>query len=156
MIGPQFSLFVMSCLALGVAAETHSIMFINKCGEGTPMLLLQDSSNVLSTGGTYTANGPITDFVAFLQSGNCGVHGEECTAVEGTLQNGSSFANVTVLPPHAFTATTGYGFYGGDDSCDGLGFDCTTQFCSFPFGVNGGTQEECSAANVNLVVTFCD
>jgi len=154
MVSSHLSLLALISVAIGAAAETHTIMFTNDCGTGTPTLV--ENGYVVSTGAPITNNGPFS-FVAFLQTGSCGSEGEGCTTVEGTLQNSSpSFANVTLTPPHAFSGPAGYGFYGGDGSCDGLGFDCTQPSCPSPFGVLGGTQTECSAANINLVITFCD
>jgi rRNA maturation protein Nop10 len=81
---------------------------------------------VLSTGGAYTRNGPLTAAIAYLQTGACGFNGENCSLLETTLVNptcsgcGSS-TDVSLISPHKFSVTTGFGYYNG---CDGVGNDC--------------------------------
>ncbi|KAJ7084668.1 hypothetical protein C8R44DRAFT_991838 [Mycena epipterygia] len=137
-----------------VRAETHTIEFFNDCGLGTPTFIL--GGNVLSTGGAFTINGPLINGIAYLQTGACGFNGEGCTTVQANLTNGMSCAEVSLVPPHAFSVSTGFGFF---DGCDGLGQDCPSPNCVPPFqGQLPGQQDDvcCSAANVNLVITFCD
>ncbi|KAF7343114.1 Glycopeptide [Mycena venus] len=163
--------FVLVALLVGtVRAETHTVEFINKCGSGTPTLI--ESGRVLSTGGElhdhlhnssshsenltgeFTINGPLINGIAYLQTGACGTSGEGCTTVQTNLTNGNSCAEVSLVPPHAFSVTTGFGFFGG---CDGVGQDCTSPNCGPPFQLPGQSEDVCcSAANVNLAITFCD
>ncbi|KAH9931887.1 uncharacterized protein B0H18DRAFT_988442 [Fomitopsis serialis] len=65
-----------------------------------------------------------------LYAGNCGQNGEECTLVEATLENAGSAADISLIPPHEFSVTSGFGFYGG---CDGVGTDCTSSSCYLAF-----------------------
>ncbi|KAM5544739.1 hypothetical protein V8D89_001637 [Ganoderma adspersum] len=117
--------------------------------------------NILSTGADFTANGPIYA-VAYLQTGSCGLNGENCTTVDISLANtnpsdpgsGSSVA-IDLDPPHAFSAATGFEYYNG---CDGAGEDCTNRQCQF-FGApppGRTTPVLCQADNVNIEITFCD
>ncbi|KAF8142353.1 hypothetical protein K438DRAFT_686312 [Mycena galopus ATCC 62051] len=133
--------------------ETHTVSFVNKCGFGTPTLI--EGGNVLSTGGDYTGDGPLISAIAYLQAGECGFNGEGCTVVETTLSNASSFTDISLIPPYAFSVTTGFGYYNG---CDGAGEDCTNPDCSLPFGNPSQPfpQVTCSAPNVNLAIIFCD
>ncbi|KAJ7627240.1 glycopeptide [Roridomyces roridus] len=142
-----------------VRGETHTVMFENHCGAGIPMLIAQDGT-VLSTGAAYNSTGPIIDAIAFLQTGSCGAKGEGCSTVDITLQNptspgGGSSADITVVPPHAFSVVTGFGYFNG---CDGAGMDCTIPGCPNAFLTPGGPPivVACQTDNVNLVVTFCD
>ncbi|KAH7912369.1 glycopeptide [Hygrophoropsis aurantiaca] len=143
--------------ALGVHAETHTITFTNNCGYGTPTLV--QNGNILSTGGPYTSNGPFESAIAYLQTGNCGLNGEECTMVETTLVNpttpgSGSATDVTLIPPHVFSVTSGFGYYNG---CDGTGYDCTSASCSGAFtDPTNGLIVSCEADNVDLAITFCD
>ncbi|KAI1792181.1 glycopeptide [Ganoderma leucocontextum] len=121
----------MLVLVLSVRAETHTIHFDNQCGFGTPTLV--SNGVVLSTGGDVTVNGPI-EAVAYLQTGACGLDGENCTTVDISLTNAipgepggsASSAAIDIVPPHAFSAVTGFGYYNG---CDGAGEDCTNANC---------------------------
>ncbi|KAJ7101881.1 glycopeptide [Mycena epipterygia] len=140
------------------SAETHTVIFNNNCGHGTPMLI--QGPNVLSTGGAYTINGPLSSAIAYLQTGACLFNGEGCTTVETTLRNppspgAGSSTDLTLIYPHAFSVTTGFGYYNG---CDGAGADCTSGSCSTAFHVSTDTtvQVACQANNVNLVITFCE
>ncbi|KAG9079191.1 hypothetical protein FS749_008748 [Ceratobasidium sp. UAMH 11750] len=106
----------MAIAALGVTAETHTIIFTNRCGHGSPTLI--QAGRVLSTGSAYTANGPIVAAIAYLQTGSCGLNGENCTTLETTLKNPLSSTDVSLIPPHAFSTPIGFAYHGG---CDGTG-----------------------------------
>ncbi|KAJ6509832.1 hypothetical protein DFH09DRAFT_1271358 [Mycena vulgaris] len=150
--------FALLAIALSsVRAETHTVIFSNNCGFGTPMLI--QGPTTLSTGGSYTVNGPLISAIAYLQTGACQFNGEGCTTVETTLVNptspgSGSSTDLTLIPPHAFSVTTGFGYYNG---CNNAGADCTSGSCSTAFHVDSDThvQVACQANDVNLVITFC-
>ncbi|KZV63020.1 glycopeptide [Peniophora sp. CONT] len=160
----MFSLRLFASAALlaavsSVSAESHTVSFTNKCGYGTPTLISQ-SGSVLSTGGAYTVNGQLIGAIAYLQTGSCGFNGDGCTMVETTLKNpttagSGSSTDITLIAPHAFSVTTGFGYYSG---CDGAGADCTNANCATAFHVSTDTQVQvaCQTDNVNLAITFCD
>ncbi|EJU05206.1 hypothetical protein DACRYDRAFT_19782 [Dacryopinax primogenitus] len=150
------SLATVAAAALTVAAETHTISFNNKCGHGTPTLV--QGGNILSKGGDYTANCPFASAIAYLQTGSCGLNGEGCSMVELSLINSqTSTADVTLIPPHTFSVTTGFQFYG---VCPGVGADCTSANCcpdnAFCTPTDYTAQRYCNEDNVNLSITFCD
>ncbi|GBE80221.1 hypothetical protein BKA93DRAFT_816053 [Sparassis latifolia] len=147
--------FIVAALAATrVAAETHTVSFTNNCGYGTP-ILRDGSGNTLSTGGSYTANNALDGLISYLQTGGCGDNGESCTLIEATLSNGYSSADISLISPHAFSVTSGFGYY---DGCDGAGADCTYSGCPDAFTSPDQTYKQvgCSADNVNLAITFCD
>ncbi|VDB95500.1 unnamed protein product [Peniophora sp. CBMAI 1063] len=148
------SVFVALVAVAGVRAETHTITFTNKCGKGTPTLVSQNGQ-ILSTGGAYTINGPLRGAIAYLQTGPCGLNGENCIIVETSLVNGASSTDLSLIPPHAFQITTGFGYYNG---CNGAGADCTFNGCYPAFYDPSQTYKQvgCSANNVDLAITFCD
>ncbi|KAJ6616782.1 hypothetical protein B0H10DRAFT_2219122 [Mycena sp. CBHHK59/15] len=148
---------LLAVVVTNARAETHTVTFNNNCGFGTPMLI--QGANVLSTGGAYTINGPLSSAIAYLQTGGCGFNGEGCTMVETTLRNppspgAGSSTDLTLIYPHAFSVTTGFGYYNG---CNGAGADCTSSSCSTAFHSSGDTtvQVACQANDVDLVITFC-
>ncbi|KAF8601271.1 glycopeptide [Ceratobasidium sp. AG-I] len=153
------TLAVILAAVLGIQAETHTVIFDNRCGFGTPTLI--QGSNVLSTGSPYTTGGPLNSAIAYLQTGSCGFNGEGCTLLETTLHNptgsgdGSS-TDVSLIPPHAFSVTTGFGYYNG---CDGVGADCTSASCcptnAFCKDNDYAAQRQCQSNDVNLAITFC-
>ncbi|KAH8113591.1 glycopeptide [Phellopilus nigrolimitatus] len=156
----MFSLLLSTIVlaVIGARAETHTVSFTNKCGYGTPTLI--QGANVLSTGADYTSNGPLISAIAYLQTGKCGFNGEECTLIETTLVNpttagSGSSTDISLIPPHAFSVSSGFGYYGG---CDGAGADCTSATCPTAFFQPDDThvQVACQTDNVNLVITFCD
>ncbi|KAM5544756.1 hypothetical protein V8D89_001654 [Ganoderma adspersum] len=121
--------------------------------------MLIQGPNVLSTGGPYTSNGPIISAIAYLQTGQCGFNGEGCTLVETTLVNptspdSGSSTDISLIPPHAFSVTSGFGYYNG---CDGTGTDCDNANCPTAFHVDNDThvQVPCQSNDVDLVITFC-
>ncbi|KAJ6522031.1 glycopeptide [Mycena capillaripes] len=151
-------------------AETHTVRFTNNCRFGTPTLI--QGGRVLSTGGDYTKNGALLGAIAYLQTGGCGFNGEGCTLVELSLNNGFSSADISLIPPHAFSVTSGFGYYNG---CDGARTDCEfwrslnthhnihrvsgkEPNCPEAFENPGETfkQVGCSAPNCNLAITLCD
>ncbi|GJE97611.1 glycopeptide [Phanerochaete sordida] len=147
-----------SAVFAGARAESHTVHFVNNCGRGTP--LLKAGGATLSTGGDYTSNGPLISAIAFLQTGSCGDNGEGCTLIETTLKNptspgSGSSTDISLIPPHAFSVTSGFGYYNG---CDGAGADCTNANCPTAFRQPGdtGVQVACQVDNVNLAITFCD
>ncbi|KAF7372875.1 Glycopeptide [Mycena sanguinolenta] len=153
------SLAVIAIAAGTALAETHTITFANNCGSGTPTLISQNGA-VLSTGGAFTSNAPIIGAIAYLQTGNCGFNGENCIIVETTLQNpttpgSGSSTDLSLIPPHAFSVTTGFGYLG---ACAPAGADCTNAGCTTAFhkSTDTGVQVACQVDNANLVITFCD
>ncbi|KAE9409423.1 hypothetical protein BT96DRAFT_985127 [Gymnopus androsaceus JB14] len=140
------------------AQETHTVTFTNNCGFGTPLLL--QNGNTLSTGGSFTSDGPLLAAIAFLQTGSCGADGEGCTLLELTLVNPSaefsgSSADISLIPPHAFSVTSGFGYFNG---CDGAGADCTDSSCPTAFftPTTCCPQVACNVDNVDIALTFCD
>ncbi|CAK5270758.1 unnamed protein product [Mycena citricolor] len=158
------ALVVLSCLAARTGAralaprgESHTVSFVNKCGFGTPTLI--QGPNVLSSGAPFTSNGPLVAAIAYLQTGACGFNGDGCTMVETTLVNptspgAGSSTDLTLIAPHSFSVTTGFGYYNG---CDGAGADCTGPDCptAFKVSTDNQVQVQCEANNVNLAITFC-
>ncbi|KAJ6490116.1 hypothetical protein C8R45DRAFT_1139211 [Mycena sanguinolenta] len=147
-------------VAVGKAvAESHTVTFANNCGRGTPMLISQNGA-ILSTGGAYTSNGPLIGAIAYLQIGSCGFNGDGCITVETTLQNpttpgSGSSTDLSLIPPLAFSVTTGFGYLG---ACAPAGADCTNAACTTAFHKPSDTQVQvaCQVDNADLVITFCD
>ncbi|KAF9478127.1 hypothetical protein BDN70DRAFT_880390 [Pholiota conissans] len=147
----------LAAIAVGVNAETHTVHFANNCGFGTPTLI--QGGNVLSTGGDVTFGGPLLGAIAYLQTGGCGFNGEGCTLIETTLRNptspgSGSSTDISLIPPHSFSVTSGFGYFGG---CEPAGADCTFADCPTAFHVPTDTQVQvaCQVNNVNLAITFC-
>ena len=76
---------------------------------------------------------PVCGVLIACLPGLCGINGENCTAVDISLANAipsdpssGSSAAVDIVPPHAFTSVTGFGYYNG---CDGTGAVCRSQEC---------------------------
>ncbi|KAI1786088.1 glycopeptide [Ganoderma leucocontextum] len=159
----------MLALVLSVRAETHTIHFDNQRGFGTPTLV--SNGVVLSTGADVTVNGPIEApadrFAAVLivsPLGSCGINGENCTTVDISLTNAipgepggsASSAAIDLVPPHAFSAVTGFGYYNG---CDGAGEDCANANCIA--ALPGPPPKTivpvlCQTDDVNIAIVFCD
>ncbi|KAF7351754.1 Glycopeptide [Mycena sanguinolenta] len=156
----------MIVVAAGKAlAESHTVTFENNCGFGTPTLIRQGSvivgqgDVILSTGDPYTSDGPLTGAIAYLQTGSCGLNGENCTTVETTLVNPTSpgtgsISDITLVPPHAFSVPTGFGYLG---ACSGAGADCTSANCdtAFRFPTDHSEAVACEADDADLVILFC-
>lgn len=156
--------FGLALLARQVLAETHTITFENKCGFGTPQLV-QDGK-IVSTGESFTANGPFDSAIAYLNSTEkpCLLNGEGCMLFEMNMANpnpsviGSGpSVDISLITPHTFNFPGGFQFYGADGSCDGLGAFCSSDNCDTAFfGPNDNqVQRACIKNNVNLVITFC-
>ncbi|KAF9561905.1 glycopeptide, partial [Agrocybe pediades] len=142
---------------LGAHAETHTVHFVNRCGFGTPTLI--QGPNVLSTGGDFTTNGPLISAIAYLQTGGCGFNGEGCTLIELTLKNpttpgSGSSVDISLIPPHFFSVTSGFGYFNG---CQPAGANCDNQNCLTAFHSPGdtGVQVACQLNDADLAITFC-
>ncbi|KAJ4478904.1 glycopeptide [Lentinula lateritia] len=159
----MFSFFKFTALVVVAATiearaqEAHTVTFTNLCGTGVPTL--KANGVTLSTGGPFTSSGALISAIAYLDVG-CGANGEGCTTVETTLVNpttpgSGSSTDISLIPPHSFSVTTGFGYSNG---CDGSGADCTDANCPTAFHVSTDTnvQVACQVDNVNLVITFCD
>ncbi|KAJ4483457.1 hypothetical protein J3R30DRAFT_3448542 [Lentinula aciculospora] len=149
-------LFVLSFFSTLVNAETHIVKFDNQCGYGTPQLI---QGNDVLTSTQYTFNESYSG-VAYLQTGNCGFNGEYCGIVEMTLDNsvtsgGGSSADISYIPPLAYSVPYKFEFYGG---CDGNGASCTSSDCSEAFYESDQTyvQVACQTDDVNILITFCE
>ncbi|KAJ4499371.1 hypothetical protein C8R41DRAFT_815435, partial [Lentinula lateritia] len=125
-------------LAAGVKAENHTVKFLNDCGIGMP--LLKQNGITLSTGASYTINGPFSA-IAYLDTG--------CTVVETTLANSGSS---TTFNLSSYSIPTGFAYFNG---CDGEGWDCTIPGCPGDTGIISPFPIVCLAANVDLIITFC-
>ncbi|EPT01264.1 hypothetical protein FOMPIDRAFT_84920 [Fomitopsis schrenkii] len=164
-------LFLNACIAgfsfVSVQAqEVHYVSFTNNCDKGTPVLG-GPYGQFYTGGGSYEFSGPALGLISILSSrsylqytdedGNdvCGENGEGCTMVEASLTNQGSNADITLIPPHVFSVTSGFGYYGG---CDGAGADCTSEDCAPAIRNSSqvGLAVSCAAPNVSLAVTFCD
>ncbi|KAF8157334.1 hypothetical protein K438DRAFT_1910077 [Mycena galopus ATCC 62051] len=152
------TLTVIAIAAGQALAESHTVTFANNCGYGTPTLI-GEGGVVLSTGGAYTIDAPLYGAIAYLQTGACGFNGENCLMVETTLVNpttegSGSSTDLTLIPPHAFSVTTGFGYVG---ACSPAGADCTNADCDTAFHVSTdtGVQVACQQDNADLVITFC-
>ncbi|KAH9485788.1 hypothetical protein JR316_0002703 [Psilocybe cubensis] len=148
---------LLAMLVAGAHAESHTVHFTNRCGHGTPTLI--QGGRVLSTGGDFTSNGPLVAAIAYLQTGNCGFNGEGCTLVETTLINptspgSGSSTDISLIPPHSFSVTSGFGYFNG---CDGAGANCASANCNTAFHNPNDNQVQvaCQSNNVNLAITFC-
>jgi hypothetical protein len=154
---------VLSSLAVAITAfsavnaESHTISFENKCGRGTPTLIV--GGKAVSAGQPFTSDTTISG-IAYLQTGGCLFNGEGCTLMEFTLNNPScpgcgSSADISLIPPHAFNVETSYSFYNG---CDGQGNICSSSTCNTAFFKPDDNQVQtgCQANNVNLRITFCE
>ncbi|KAJ6622492.1 glycopeptide [Mycena sp. CBHHK59/15] len=137
-------------VVVNVHAETHTIVFTNNCGFGTPTLI--QGGNVLSTGGSSRLMAPFAELLRISRLG--------CTLVETTLVNPStagsgSSTDISLIPPHAFSVTTGFGYFNG---CQPAGTDCTNSGCPMAFRSPGDTfaQIACQIDNADLAITFCD
>ncbi|KAI0341995.1 hypothetical protein BDW22DRAFT_224389 [Trametopsis cervina] len=139
-----------------VQAESHTISFDNKCGRGTPTLIV--GGQIVSTGQPYTSGSTISG-IAYLQTGECLFNGEHCTLLEMTLNNptctgcGSS-TDISLIPPHAFNVEASFSYSG---QCNGKGATCSTPNCNTAFFVpdDNQVQVQCEEPDTNLVITFC-
>ncbi|KAN0138407.1 hypothetical protein V8E53_003870 [Lactarius tabidus] len=137
-------------------AESHTIRFVNKCGEGTPQLVI--GGKILSYGEDWTSNGPQAG-IAYLQTGECLLNGEKCTLLEFNLINptcagcGSS-VDISLIPPHALNVPIAFSYV---DGCNGQGATCTTPDCrtAFHLSTDNQVQVACQVENVGLLITFC-
>ncbi|TBU29727.1 glycopeptide [Dichomitus squalens] len=152
------SLVAVATIFGSAMAESHTVHFNNQCGHGTPTLV--QNGKILSTGNDFVSNGPLISAIAYLQTGSCGLDGEGCTLVEATLKNpttpgSGSSADISLIPPHTFSVTSGFVYSGG---CDGVGADCKDANCpdAFHDPNQTGVQKACQVDNVNLDITFCD
>lgn len=138
-------------------AESHTISFVNMCGEGTPQLVVD--GKIASNGEDWTSNGPQAG-IAYLQTGQCSFNGEHCTLLEFNLINptcaagcGSS-ADISLISPHALNVPIAFSYLNG---CDGQGATCTTPNCRTAFHLPNDNQVQvaCQVNNVDLLITFC-
>ncbi|PIL32321.1 hypothetical protein GSI_05567 [Ganoderma sinense ZZ0214-1] len=144
-----------AAIALGAlvgtaVGESHTVIFQNFCGYGTPLLI--QGNNVLSRGFEYHSDGPLVSAIAYLQTGNCNFNGENCTLLETTLLNfapgnAGSLTGINLRPPHQFSVPTGFNYFSG---CDGAGSNCLDPDCPAT-----SSPVSCQEDNINLIIKFC-
>ncbi|KAF5343453.1 hypothetical protein D9758_011840 [Tetrapyrgos nigripes] len=151
------SIAVLAVTVIGASAESHTVTFDNRCGRGTPQLV--QSGNILSSGAAFTANGPFSAAIAYLQTGECGLNGDNCMTVEMTLQNptapgSGSSVDLSLIPPLAFNVPIRFEYTNG---CDGAGQTCGDGGCNTAFHVptDNQVQVQCQNNDVNLNIIFC-
>jgi hypothetical protein len=78
----------------------------------------------------------------------------ELTLGNPTCPGCGSSADISLIPPHAFSVTTSFSYFNG---CDGTGTTCASADCSTAFFVPDDNQVQvaCQADNVDLLITFC-
>ncbi|TDL15342.1 hypothetical protein BD410DRAFT_796493 [Rickenella mellea] len=152
------TLLLLVAVVAAVNAEQHTVHFDNRCGNGTSTLIV--GGQIVSSGKDFTQNGPIVSAIAYLQTGSCDFNGEHCTTVELTLINptspgSGSSTDISLIPPHEFSVTTGFVYTNG---CDGVGQDCNSANCPSAFFKPDDTtvQRACQVNDVDLTITFCD
>ncbi|KAK7462976.1 hypothetical protein VKT23_007557 [Stygiomarasmius scandens] len=146
------SLVFLSKVIVGANAESHTISMSNQCGHGTPFLL----QNNITVGGStsFTSNGPFTAGTVFLQTGNCGSRGENCTLIEMALQNSVSAADISLIPPSSFNVPVYFEFTNG---CNGTNETCSNENCDTAFHSPTDDQATliCQDDDVGLSIIFC-
>ncbi|KAK7458723.1 hypothetical protein VKT23_009723 [Stygiomarasmius scandens] len=154
------SLIALATVIVGASAESHTVTFDNKCGKGTPKLI--QNGKTLSSGKSFTSNGPFPAAIAYLQTGDCGLNGEKCMTVEMTLQNAAngagsgSSADLSLIPPLAFNVPIHFE-YTNTQGCNGKGATCGDANCKTAFHKPDDTQVQvaCQTDNANLHIVFC-
>ncbi|KAG8220636.1 hypothetical protein J3R82DRAFT_2902 [Butyriboletus roseoflavus] len=136
-------------------AETHTITFDNRCGYGAPMLI-DNGEDILQGSSSYKSSGPWSG-IGYLQTGQCGPNGENCSLLEMTLINDNyTTTDISLIPSHQYNVETSFSYYNG---CDGVGKDCNNPNCGTNNAFYGSTdytaQAYCSLNNVDLYVAFC-
>ncbi|KAI0643825.1 glycopeptide [Trametes meyenii] len=146
-------MMVIACNAsTAVRAESHLVRFLNRCGTGTPQLVV--GGQIVSTGGDFVSNGPFVA-ISYLQTGQCGFNGENCATVEMDLANPTSFADISLILPHALNVgSISFRYFVG---CSGFGATCASPDCSTAFHNPDDQQAivECGNSDVNLLIEFC-
>ncbi|QRW07046.1 hypothetical protein RhiLY_06045 [Ceratobasidium sp. AG-Ba] len=138
-----------------VAAETHKVTFVNKCGKGTPTLVGQNGK-IISTG-NYTATAPLIAR-GLLVDGACQSNGTGCTVAEMTLRNGISAADVSIINPFAYQVPVAFNFTNG---CSNVGNSCKDASCCSTGGAycqptgDDAAVRICTTPDAGLEITFC-
>ncbi|PCH43867.1 glycopeptide, partial [Wolfiporia cocos MD-104 SS10] len=147
---------VAATLFATASAETHTIRFNNQCGYGTPQLVYNGAA--VSTGQDYTVDGSFSG-IAYLQTGDCGLNGEECLLLEMTLINptvpgGGSSADISLIAPHAFNVQGSFSYFNG---CNNTGANCADASCAAAFYQPDETEVQvaCETDDVDLLIAFC-
>ncbi|KAL1731149.1 hypothetical protein EV714DRAFT_209427 [Schizophyllum commune] len=142
-----------------VAAEQHTVQFTNKCGTGTPKLISQNGATLHSGTGSYTQNSAIIGAIAYLQTGPCGLNGDNCPIVETTLRDppspgAGSSTDISLIAPHKYTRAVHFEYYNG---CNGQGKTCASANChdAFHTPTDYWAQVQCQVNGVDLHITFC-
>ncbi|KAF5363142.1 hypothetical protein D9758_008309 [Tetrapyrgos nigripes] len=133
---------------------------LSRCGRGTPRLV-RNGHILHHGGGHFKSHGPLVSAIAYLETGNCGLNGENCMTVETTLKNpdpnapgSGSSTDLSLIPPLAFNVPIHFGYHNG---CDGKGKTCSGPHCHQAFHSPPQTKKQvaCQKKNVDLAITFC-
>ncbi|EIW80236.1 hypothetical protein CONPUDRAFT_124959 [Coniophora puteana RWD-64-598 SS2] len=151
----SFAVAVLALASAVIAAptdETHAIILNNNCGTGTALWNQASSDSPQSS---TTAHAAVTGGEAWLNDGNCGIHGENCAAVEFTLDNGSvTIADISLAGSHAnYTHPISFKF---SQPCTQT-LSCSSADCKDAIHdpTANGPYATCDQANAGIEITFC-
>ncbi|KAF8202588.1 glycopeptide [Mycena galopus ATCC 62051] len=138
-------MFSIKVAALTVAlAESHTVTFDNRAARPSPPGSL--------TPATVLSLAPLPS------SRPCDFNGEGYTLVETTLVNpgapgSGSSTDLSLIPSHSFSVTTGFGYTGG---CAPAGADCNNANCNTAFHNSNDNfvQVACQQNDASLVFCF--
>eukprot|EP01088_Endostelium_zonatum_P011313 TRINITY_DN253_c0_g1_i1.p1 TRINITY_DN253_c0_g1~~TRINITY_DN253_c0_g1_i1.p1 ORF type:complete len:153 (-),score=41.01 TRINITY_DN253_c0_g1_i1:61-519(-) len=141
------ALFAASILAV-VDASAHRVTIANHCGGPTT---LQVPGHGNYGAGTFTFNGDVRGAIA--QACN-DINGVGCTSVEFTLVDGTSSADITLIPPHKFNHPASFNLNNGQ-----TGASCSNANCgpnnAFYKPTDYTAQRQVQGPNSQIYVQFC-
>ncbi|KAF7982188.1 hypothetical protein HWV62_29977 [Athelia sp. TMB] len=139
----------------GIASAQHTLSIVNNCGYGTPMFD-SPSTGLISVPGGYSTSGDMTGWILYLQNGSqCGANGENCLTLEGTLDDGYSSVDISMISPHAFNVPLSFSFTDGSGgrACDSA--SCSCDYDVFCQPTDYGAQVGSPSPTASVTATFC-
>ncbi|KZP26462.1 hypothetical protein FIBSPDRAFT_887252 [Athelia psychrophila] len=153
MFSRTFAIATFAALA-GIVSAGHSVGVVNNCGYGTPMMN-GPSTGLISVPGGYSSGGDITGWIMFLQTGQCGNNGENCVIVEGTLNDGYSSVDISLISPHEINVPTGFSYTDGAGGKYCASGNCPCNSAAFCQPTDYGALVNTADPNASITVTYC-
>ncbi|KAL0477207.1 gamma-glutamyl phosphate reductase proA [Acrasis kona] len=152
---------------IAVVFAGHKIEVVNRCG-GRALLMYTGipGGRPIDVNNGYYTDGDLRSFIIYRQGGSCGLNGENCITVEGSLFNtpdgrAQNSVNLSLVGSHKINNPASFTFAGATFKCSGRKDSATCKcgyggaYCADGDGRSGAAIRSGYGNNQGLKITFC-
>eukprot|EP01117_Protostelium_nocturnum_P019854 TRINITY_DN8701_c0_g1_i1.p1 TRINITY_DN8701_c0_g1~~TRINITY_DN8701_c0_g1_i1.p1 ORF type:complete len:163 (-),score=57.50 TRINITY_DN8701_c0_g1_i1:67-555(-) len=161
----QFKTILLVVFLIGLATARHRINVNNRCGGTALLMYTGGGGRPINVNNGFTSPGDLRSFIIYRQGGTCGMNGENCITVEGSLFNGTgnpqNSVNLSLVGSHKINNPASFTFAGETFSCRGTKGSASCPcgykgaYCADGDGRSGAAIKSGFGNNQGLSITFC-